>query len=514
MTRWITVVAALCLIASSCSNSQANRSLDGEETFARFVEAWASGPTTLGRTIAVPERQKLLNSIETLIDFGVVGARAYGVTGVQGQRGTFEGNIRLHFADGGGLRLRGRARVRGSRIVASPSAISTELQGWEPLRIEEVGSVVRGDILTRQGTLAATGPRDARVTSDPTLLPAIALIEDELDFSLSGTKGRRLLAGEPPRLIAESAPKDGEDVKTSLDDVLQSAAAQTLGRSSGALVAIDPNTGGIRALVSNPSPSDPSRSVASSPYSPGSTFKLVTAAAALETGNFGVDKQIPCPDQITAGERLITNFESHDYGPITFEKAFAVSCNTAFAQIGMAIGANRLLGTSRRLGFTTDGSGQASISVPKTRGELAIRSFGADGVLISPLRMGQVASTVAKDGLRRPVGWIDRPNSGVRVLKTSTSSALLTMMEEVVLTGTGQSASVPDAKVAGKTGTADPPRDAPRGTRPDSWFVGLAPSRGTRLVVVVLLPRGGVGGESAAPLFRNFLIATQQQWNS
>lgn len=427
---------------------------------------------------------------------------------------SIEAVVGLHFPDSARLDVEIRAKVRSGRVLSEPNAVSRKLSEWENLRIEQFGTPARGKILTRSGSLLATGPKAARIPSRPALAPAASLIDEALDVSLGGKLGGRLLAGAD-KVLAEIPPTDGQDAATSLDDELQAAAESIFDKAFGALVAVDPRTGGIRALVSNPHREAPDVSPASTPYSPGSTFKIVTAAAALDSGTFQIDDIVSCPAQITAGERQVSNFQNLSYGRISFEKAFAVSCNTAFAQIGMRIGTDRLLRASRKLGLEIGAtSGSATISVPRSRGELAVRSYGADGIRISPVRMAEVVATAARGGVRVPVGWTDRPASDTLAMSRSAASRLVRMMEEVVLSGTGERAAVPGAKVAGKTGTADPNQaDAARGVRPDAWFVGFAPSRGARLVVVVHLPRGGVGGESAAPIFRDFLIATRKEWN-
>src|SRR5207302_9847261 len=148
-----------------------------------------------------------------------------------------------------------------------------QLTGWGRARVEQSGAPARGRILSRSGTLVARGPKGQRAPSRSALAPAVALIDDAVDVALGGKHGRRLLVGQPARTLVESPPADGVDVTTSLDDGMQAAAEATLGNTPGALVAVDPHTGGIRALVSNPEPGAPDRSPATSAYSPGSAFK-------------------------------------------------------------------------------------------------------------------------------------------------------------------------------------------------------------------------------------------------
>ncbi|MGH2952233.1 MAG: penicillin-binding transpeptidase domain-containing protein, partial [Solirubrobacterales bacterium] len=335
---------------------------------------------------------------------------------------------------------------------------------------------------------------------------ALVMIERELGARLAGAPGRRLVAGRAGRVLARSAPLDGREIETSLDERAQAAAERALRSAPGALVAVDPRTGGIRALVSNPEPRAPQRSPATSGYSPGSAFKLVTAAAALEAGVATPPDTVPCPAATTIGEALIRNFEDAGYGSITFEKAFAVSCNTAFARVGQAVGAEDLLGTAEDLGFRVgELEGPETIAPPSSAGELAVWSYGAAGSLASPLGMAGIAATIARGGLTVRPRFTDGHAPGERVLGEQTTTALVEMMEAVVREGTGQEAAIPGASIAGKTGTADPRRPAGRS---DAWFVALAPARGTRLAVVGFLPEAGLGGGLAAALVRRFLLAS------
>jgi peptidoglycan glycosyltransferase len=150
-----------------------------------------------------------------------------------------------------------------------------------------------------------------------------------------------------------------------------------------------------------------------------------------------------------------------------------------------------------------------TISVPRSRAELAVWSFGAAGSLVSPLQLAGIGATIARGGTSLPPSWIDRAGPGKRALRESTTDALVSMMEAVVETGTGRNAAVPGTALAGKTGTADPRRP---GARSDAWFIALAPARDTRLVAVGFLPGAGVGGGLAASLVRKFLIESATTW--
>ncbi len=479
--------------------------VDEEATVRRFVEAWPEGGSALAETITGADSPRLVPMLGALRTEGVVRATLTETSPATAGAEALDGTAVLRFDDGGRLELHLRATVERDRVVAEPAAVSTRLDDWERLRIEEFGMPRSGRIRSADGTRLTRGASAAR----PGLAPAVALIRESLARRFAPKPGRRMVAGEPPRVLAESVPTDGEDVKTSLDDAMQRAAEEALGGVPGALVAVDPRTGGIRVLVSNPEPEAPQRSPATAAYSPGSAFKIVTAAAALESGVREPDETVPCPAQTTIDEAQITTFGGRDYGPIAFKKAFAVSCNTAFAQIGVVLGTARLIATAQDLGFRVGESHRpGTIAVPRSRGELGVWSYGAAGSLVSPLQLAGIGATVARGGLSVSPGWTDA-DAGERVLSEDTAADLVAMMEEVVESGTGRRAAVPGARVAGKTGTADPRRP---GAGSDSWFVGLAPSRGARLVAVGFLPGAGLGGGLAASLIQVFLLATADTW--
>lgn len=500
------LVGCLAMIGSACSSP--GDEPDRAAALRRFVEAWIEDADTLAATISGDDAPRLVAAVEALGDGGVVGTTLEDVASVLDGDGAVDATAVLRFADTAEVRLAIHAVVENGLVRAEPSAVSSDLAEWETLRVERFGDPRRGDVLSRTGTLLASGPHGRRTLARPALAAAAAAVDEALNVRLGGRHGYRLRAEPSGRLLAEVQPADGEDVATSLDDALQAAAEATLGEVVGALVAVDPSTGGIRAMASIAEP-ETGRSPATDGYSPGSSFKIVTAAAALESGTFESDNVVPCPARITVGERDITNFEGVAHGDITVERAFTVSCNTAFARIGITVGLVELLRTAERLGFTVgELEGPGTIAVPETEAELGVWSFGAAGTLASPVVMAGLASTVASGGRLVSPGWIESV-PGPRVLQAETADELLAMMEAVVESGTGTNAAVPGVSIAGKTGTADPLTGEGRS---DAWFVGLAPARDARLAIVGLLPGAGLGGEQAAALVREFLLATGAIW--
>lgn len=486
-------------MASGCTLGSAG----AEASIRRFVDAWSNGSLILGATITGEDAPRLIDALQGLPESGVVRTA---VDRLDERGGRWHAVVAARFADGARITLPIAARVEGGRVVAEPTAITTRLDRWERLRIDRFGSPKRGAILTNNRRRIASGSSAHRRISRSSLSEAVALIDDELDHRLAGNRGVRVTAGHRGPILAVENAVDGDDVVTSLDDSLQRVAEQAFDDSSGALVAVDPRTGGIRAIVSRGSDDATGSFPASTAYSPGSTFKVVTAAAALEHGVLSAGDAVPCPALITVGERQITNVSSADHGRIALEEAFAISCNTAFARVGIAVGTTRLLGTAKDLGFRVgETAGHAVISVPRSRAELATWSFGADGSRASPLHMAGIGATIANRGVSVVPGWTDEGNIGTRALSSTAASALVAMMERVVERGTGKNAAVSGMKVAGKTGTADPEED--RG-RSDAWFIGLAPSSETKLVAVVFLPGAGLGGERAAGLAAKFFSAS------
>jgi peptidoglycan glycosyltransferase len=501
-------------VAVACSGQSSRRTgPDKDEVFRGFVHAWIASEPELLDTITGPEASRLSSILQALKKGEVVRATLDSTSLVPDRPSYLDGVVHLHFADGARLELESRVEVEEGRVLAAPAAISRDLTDWSTLRVERFGLPGRrGAILSRDGTVLARGPLQRRRLAREEVRPAVELIDESLNARLAGKAGYRLLAEEPPAILAEVNPGDGADVTTSLDDSLQAAGEEVFAGTPGAIVAVDPTTAGIRALVSNPDPNAPARSPASTAYSPGSTFKLVTAAAALEESVFELHDVVPCPARMSVEDRLISNFRDLDYGPITFTKAFSVSCNTAFARIGLTVGADGLLKMASRLGVRVALTVQpGAIAIPRSQGELAVWSFGAAGSLVTPLQMAGITATVARAGSYVGPRWVDEATQGVAAFRASTAGKLVTIMEEVVRSGTGERAAVPEATIAGKTGTAETEVATPTS---DAWFIALAPSRDTRVVIVTFVPRGGIGGGIAASLTKDFLEVTSLEWNT
>jgi len=390
------------------------------------------------------------------------------------------------------------------------------------------------------------------------LLYGTSGLESSQNDWLSGTSSRLI----PQTLVDEllGRPRRGATVVTTIDPVLQRTAAQALGSLPGAVVAMNPRNGQILAMVSNPS-YDPNplashdvttqrrawRRLTHAPnkplvaranqelYPPGSTFKLVTASAALENG-MTPDTRFPNPPQLRLPQTTNTlqNFGGeHCLGgvpTITLAQALTVSCNVVFGEIGLRLGADKLVTQAKKYGFDR----QIPFEVPFAEGKipnastfkanlplLAFSAIGQASVLANPLQMALVASAIANHGVEMIPHLVKeiRDSSGRVVEKVpaqeygqpispTTAAELTQMMVSVVQQGTGTAAQIPGVTVAGKTGTAQHP-----GGNPHAWFVCFAPAEHPKLVVAVVVLDGGslgseaTGGAVAAPIARDVLEA-------
>ena len=366
----------------------------------------------------------------------------------------------------------------------------------------------------------------------------------------------------PQTLVDEilNRPKRGATIVTTIDPRLQEVAAEALGSSKGAVVALDPRTGDVLALASNPTfdpaplavhdgetvrstwkrlnddPENPMLSNAAQElFPPGSTFKLVTLAAALESG-MTPGTTFPNPPELDLPQTTNTlqNFGgSRCFGGaprITLAQALLVSCNVTFGELGLELGAERLVNQAAAFGFNQ----QVAFDIPFAEGSMpppeafeedlpgvAYSAIGQQSVASNPLSMAMIVSAIANGGvLMRPrlVAEIRDPEG--RVLKRldpepfsqpvslQTATQMRDMMVAVVDRGTATAAQIPGVKVAGKTGTAQH-----GGQNPHAWFVAFAPADAPRIAVAVVVLNGGdlgseaTGGRIAAPIAKAVIEA-------
>jgi peptidoglycan glycosyltransferase len=386
------------------------------------------------------------------------------------------------------------------------------------------------------------------------------------------------LSGEAPELAISTftdlflgREKRGGNVFVTVDPNLQELARTALGPNQGAVVAMDPRSGDILALYSTPG-FDPSELSSGSDaemrqawkrlnadpdkpllalshqelFLPGSSFKIVTASAALENG-FGPDSPWPNPHRLTLP---LTNEQLQNFGDdfcnggssqVTLIQAFEESCNVTFAEVGLRLGDERLAAQARAYGLcgtlpperTTCEGPLISFELPFQNGRfpepeyferndplLAFSAIGLDNDLVNPLQMALMASTVANGGempqprivseIRDSQGRVVR-EFGVgtvrRAISASTAAALTQMMIAVVNNGSGYRAAIPGIQVAGKTGTATNGEGRP----PNAWFTAFAPAQDPRIAVSVIVLDGGdlgneaTGGQVAAPIVKQLI---------
>ena len=348
--------------------------------------------------------------------------------------------------------------------------------------------------------------------------------------------------------------QEGNDIVTNLDPAAQRAALGDLEElgNFGAVVAIEPSTGAVKVMASNKS-YDPNRipyeleklnlNVIETPlynrasqglYPPGSTFKVVTAAAGLESGAITPETTIDAPGTLEVEGTPLQNDYNESFGPIALDTALTHSVNTWFGQLGQQVGNDQLFETMEKFGFNSTPpidlpedeveasgvSGEDGLLTAQDPVDLARVAIGQERLLASPLQMAMVAAAVANGGkLMKPQIWnrvIDPDGRVVKSLDPSqysqpvsadTAAELTTAMEGVVSEGTGTNAAIPGVPVAGKTGTAETPGNKACGGGSDenqAWFIGFAPAEDPKIAIAASVEcTTEFGNDVAAPIFRD-----------
>jgi cell division protein FtsI/penicillin-binding protein 2 len=336
--------------------------------------------------------------------------------------------------------------------------------------------------------------------------------EQAFERQLAGTPGGEVrVVAQPPgqdvaagQVLHTFPAKPGSPVHTTVDPRVQRAAERALTgvRQPAALVAVKPSTGEVRAVVNWPLGGSFNRALLGR-YPPGSTFKVVTAAALLG-GGLRPDDRVTCPQQAVVGGRTFKNFEGEVLGAIPFTRAFADSCNTAFVQLAdRRLDGARLAAAAARFGFGAEPSaGLPAVTgrfpTPGDDAELAAAAIGQGRVVASPLLMAGVAGAVDAGTWRPPRLAAEARTAAPRPLDSGIAASLRGLMRAVVREGTAAPAHLPGG-TAGKTGTAEFGSGDPLPTH--AWFIGF---RGD-LAFAVVVDGGGVGGRVAAPLAARFL---------
>jgi penicillin-binding protein A len=367
------------------------------------------------------------------------------------------------------------------------------------------------------GSLGPIPPADrtryAALGYPPNAKVGIDGLERVFQNRVAGTPGGTLLAGR--RVLAHAAPVAGTDVTSTINPAIEKAAIAAMAGRYAGIAAMDPRTGGILALAG----------VAFSALQPpGSTMKIITATGALEARIVKLSDTFPIETSADVGGFILHNANGEACGG-TFLNAFAVSCNSVFAPLGVKLGAKRLVDVAERFGFNqpTGIPGAAESEIPSAAKigsdtDVGSSAIGQGAVQSTALGMTVVGATIAMGG-RRPIPTLlahQRPHF-VHVTSRHIANLVQQMMEAVVDFGTGTAAEIPGVKVAGKTGTAELRNTAdannPNASNPqntDAWFVGYAPVGAPRIVVGALFPEQGAGGATAAPAVHDVLVAGLQ----
>jgi len=338
----------------------------------------------------------------------------------------------------------------------------------------------------------------------------------------------------------------GDDVYTFLDPKAQQLARQELAGRPGSVVALDPRTGAVLTMYSNPSydnnhPSAPCSDACQlnratqGQYPPGSTFKVVTATAGIDSGKYTPDSTINGDSPKTISGVPLNNDNNQSFGPITLTKALTDSVNTVFAQVAEDVGRRTMTKYMKRFGFydlppidlprdelaksrpyNAKGRPYLPASPNEDIGRIGI---GQGGLLVTPIQMAMVAAAVANNGKLmeprltnkvvdpdgRTVRTID-PQVYDQVMSPKTASEVNLMMRTVVDEGTGTPAKLGSGvPFAGKTGTASIGTTGSGLTQP--WFIGFAPANDPKVAVAVTIEKtnGEFGGQVAAPIARDIV---------
>ncbi|MEJ5914589.1 peptidoglycan D,D-transpeptidase FtsI family protein [Pseudokineococcus sp. 1T1Z-3] len=380
-----------------------------------------------------------------------------------------------------------------------------------------------------------------------------------------------LLAGTADELFARrvadlltGTQASGADVELTLVPEVQQAAQDALAGQRGAVVALEPSTGRVLAMVSNPSfdpgelasldtaqvqqayerlladPEDPlvNRALAGDLYPPGSTFKLVTAAAALETGDYTPQSVLPGPAELPLPQTDISlpNVTGQACGPgdeVSLADALRISCNTAFGALGLELPEGAVAEEAADFGFGRSLAVPVDVTASSYPEDLdepqrALAAIGQGSVRVTPLQVAMVSAAIANDGVlvapqmvatvrAADLSVVEQPGTRElgRAVSSQTAQQLTEMMELVVSSGSGTAAQISGVDVAGKTGTAEVGDQDGDGQDEDPhvWFTGFAPADDPQVAVAVVVENGGVagddasGGRTAAPVARQVMEA-------
>lgn len=395
-------------------------------------------------------------------------------------------------------------------------------------------------------------------------------VERIYERTLRGRAGRKLIEvdalGHEKRMISVDKPQVGNDVYLTIDFRLQKLAEDLLGEEAGAIVALDPQTGDILALASRPSfdPNALSRGLRADvwnailqderhpltnraiqgQYPPGSTFKIIMAAAALDTNTVEPTETLHCGGRFRFGGRTFRDWKKYGHGAVDLRKAIAQSCDVYFYRLGNRMGVDTIAVYARQFGLGV----RTGIDLPAERtglipssewkqrtrgepwypGETISVAIGQGYVTVTPLQMAKVIGMIGNNGIAfqphvlrgvrgRKGEWIDEwspTQAAPLTLPAHQLEAIQAALAAVVTEGTAQRARSSVVPLAGKTGTAQvvslrskSQEETPKRLRDHAWFVAYAPFEHPGIAVAVLVEHMGHGGSAAAPLVKELIEA-------
>lgn len=389
-------------------------------------------------------------------------------------------------------------------------------------------------------------------------LQSVTQLEREMNQELSGQAASaffqrldQVISGQDPR---------GSSIELSIDPAVQRTAYDALTNRgfTGAVVAIEPDTGRILAMVSTPGydtnqlaahdaeaanaaydqlqadPAQPlqNRAIAGDLYPPGSTFKLVTVSAAIASGDYTMDSTMPNPASYTLpnSSSVVRNSTGGTCGggdEVTLRTAIRLSCNVPMAELAVKLGDDAIRKAAEAYGFN-ESFETPLVSTPSSypdlddKAQTALTGFGQGQVQATPLQIAMVSAGIANDGVVMNPWMVDdvigsdlsvqdtfEPTQFGRALDADLADALTEAMEASVQDGAATNARIDGVDVAGKTGTAETPNDGPY----DLWFTGFAPADDPQVAVAVVVEDGGGQGQSgsgntiAAPVAKEVMEA-------
>ncbi len=547
--RLVPVLLALAVVSVVLGIVIGAGQSQSERTARDFAAAWARSNYTAMYSMLSPAAKKRVSAADFATFYRNATATATATELDPGRARDHGDNVRLPVRVTtrvfGTIDGRMEIPVSDAGVEWRPDLVFPGLEQGEQLT-RRTTPPERAKILARNGTTIVSGPADKRVPG-PGAASAIAGsmgsvqnavdraalyargfpadypvgtsgLERALETPVEGRPGGVLMAGN--RTLASSRPAAAGPVRSTIDLKLEAAADQALAGRFGGIAAIEPRTGKVRALAGI---------AFSAPQPPGSTFKIVTATAALESKIVKPTTQFPVETKAIIDGVGLENANGESCGG-SFAASFAHSCNSVFAPLGVRLGAKRLVDAAQRFGFNAepklDGAAMSTIppaseiDTPLAVGSTAI---GQGKVLATPLEMAVIAATIANTGVRHEPTLVENAprRPGKRVTTRRVARTVEQLMIDVVAYGTGTAAAIPGVTVAGKTGTAElkstvgptaqNPTPGENSATPesntDAWFAAYAPTKKPKIAVGALFVKAGAGGATAAPAARVVLAA-------